>query len=701
MRVGLNLHWHKRVPVILQTESAECGLISLLMVMNHYGAQQDCRSIRSRHHLSSRGLNLASLNQIAVHEGFDTHAVSIELDELPALKLPCILHWDMTHFVVLVGRRRSQWVIHDPAIGRRTISQKQLSRHFTGIALQIQPGSDFTAVPTATPKIGIRPLFNRVSGLKGALLKLFCLSLVVELFSLLMPLGNQFIMDHVLPAQDHGLLTLICLAMLLMVITQTTISLLRAWLAMVTGMQIQLQWRRGLFAHLLRLPVLWFEKRKMGDIASRFGSLDTLRETFTTNVVQLILDLIMLVGASGMMLLYAPTLFAVVVAFTSLYTLIRLATYRYMRQITEEQIVHAARQHSHFMESLYCIGTIKSMNMQAQRANGWHQLSVNELNADIKNARFGLLYLTLETFLSAIDNIIVLWLGAQAVIGGTLSLGMLLAFVAYRSQFSSRASGIITALLEIKMTSLHRERISDVLLTTPEIAAPAPLVTARQADTGAALSCESLSFRYDGFSPPVLNNVSLQVPAGGSLAITGVSGCGKTTLLRILAGLIAPQQGKVRIDGCEVEQYGLARYRDRIACVLQDDRLLSGSIAENICGFSSEPDAARIAHCARAACIHEDIIALPMGYNTHLSELNGSLSGGQKQRVMIARALYRRPALLFLDESTSNLDEVNEARINQTIAALNITRVIVAHRQSTIDSADAVFHLDKWGDREE
>jgi colicin V processing peptidase. Cysteine peptidase. MEROPS family C39 len=203
-------------------------------------------------------------------------------------------------------------------------------------------------VPAATPKIGIRPLFNRVSGLKGALLKLFCLSLVVELFSLLMPLGNQFIMDHVLPAQDHGLLTLICLAMLLMVITQTTISLLRAWLAMVTGMQIQLQWRRGLFAHLLRLPVLWFEKRKMGDIASRFGSLDTLRETFTTNVVQLILDLIMLVGASGMMLLYAPILFAVVVAFTSLYTLIRLATYRYMRQITEEQIVHAARQHSHF-----------------------------------------------------------------------------------------------------------------------------------------------------------------------------------------------------------------------------------------------------------------------------------------------------------------------------------------------------------------
>jgi ATP-binding cassette, subfamily B, bacterial CvaB/MchF/RaxB len=690
----LNLFWQDRLPVILQTESAECGLTSLLMVMNHYGAGQDLASLRNRHSLSTCGLTLASLDLMARSEGFKTHAVSVELDEIPSLRLPCILHWDMCHFVVLASRRGGKYVIHDPAVGRRVMSIRQMSRHFTGVALQLCPGSDFKPVASNAPKIHLGLLFRGIRGLKTALLKLFCLSLLVELFSMLLPLGNQFIMDHVLPAQDIGLLTLICLAMLLMVITQTAISVLRAWLAMTTGMQIQLQWRQGMFGHLLNLPVLWFEKRKLGDIASRFSSLDSLRETFTTNIVQLILDVIMLVGTTGMMLLYAPYLFIVVVGFTLLYTLMRLCTYSYMRQIAEEQIICSARQHSYFMESLYCIGTIRSMNMHTQRTGGWHRLNINELNTDIKNAKFSILYSTAETFLNAVDNIIILWLGTQAVMNGGMSLGMFLAFSAYRSQFSMRAGNIISSVLQIRMTSLHRERISDVLMTPVEESGSAEPVYKVRNGRGAALNCESITFGYDDFREPVLKNVSLSVPPGGSLAITGVSGSGKTTLLRILAGLIPAEHGVVRIDGCDLSQFGLARYRDRIACVMQDDRLLAGTVAENISGFSTNPDIKLIEASARSACIHDDIITLPMGYATHLSELTGSLSGGQKQRVMIARALYRRPEILFMDESTSNLDEANEARINLSISELCITRIIVAHRQSTIDSTDAVFSLE-------
>lgn len=694
---GLNLFWRKSPPVILQSESAECGLASLLMVMNHYGAGQDLTAFRSRHSLSARGLTLATLNEVACREGFETQAVSVELHEMPSLRLPCILHWDMNHFVVLVGFRGRYCIIHDPAIGRRVIPLQQVSRHFTGVALQLWPGAQVASAAPVTPKLRISEMFRYIQGLKTALVKLFCLSLLVEMFSLIMPLGNQFIMDHVLPAQDIGLLTLICMAMFLMVITQTVISVLRAWLTMTTSMQIQLQWRRGMFRHLLNLPILWFEKRKLGDIASRFSSLDTLRETFTTNIVQMILDGIMLIGTSAMMLLYAPALFAIVVMFTLLYAFMRLSTYRYMRQITEEQIVCSARQHSHFMESLYSVSTIRSMNMHEQRARSWYQLNVNELNTNIKNAKFGIFYATTETFISAVDNIVVLWLGTQAVINGGLSLGMLLAFTSYRSLFSARAGSIITSALQIRMMSLHQERISDVLLSPAENFGSNEHNHAAKTEKRVTLSCEQIGFRYDDFSQPVFSNISLSIPAGSSVAITGTSGCGKTTLLKILAGLIPAQQGVIKLNGCELMSYGLAKYRDSIACVLQDDRLLAGTIAENISGFSTQPDEQLIHDCARTACINDDIESLPMGYGTHLSELSGSLSGGQKQRLMIARALYRRPSILFMDESTSSLDENNEARINMSIANLKITRVIVAHRKSTIDSADRIFNLDNVG----
>lgn len=524
---GLNLFWRKSTPVILQSESAECGLASLLMVINHYGAGQDLTAFRSRHSLSARGVNLATLNEVACREGFETQAVSVELHEMPLLRLPCILHWDMDHFVVLVGFRGRNCIIHDPAIGRRVIPLQQVSRHFTGVALQLWPGAQVAPAAPVTPKLRISEMFRYIQGLKTALVKLFCLSLLVEMFSLIMPLGNQFIMDHVLPAQDIGLLTLICMAMFLMVITQTVIAVLRAWLTMTTGMQIQLQWRRGMFRHLLNLPILWFEKRKLGDIASRFSSLDTLRETFTTNIVQMILDGIMLIGTSAMMLLYAPALFAIVVMFTLLYAFMRLSTYRYMRQITEEQIVCSARQHSHFMESLYSVSTIRSMNMHEQRARSWYQLNVNELNANIKNAKFGIFYATTETFINAVDNIVVLWLGTQAVINGGLSLGMLLAFTSYRSLFSARAGSIITSALQIRMMSLHQERISDVLLSPPENFGSNENNHAAKTEKRVTLSCEQIGFRYDDFSQPVFSNISLSIPAGSSVAITGTSGCGK------------------------------------------------------------------------------------------------------------------------------------------------------------------------------
>lgn len=687
----LNLSWQKTPPIIMQTESAECGLASLLMVFNYYGASLDLTQLRSRYAVSSHGVNLVSLDHIAHQHQFDTHPVSIEMSEITELRLPCILHWDLTHFVVLIKRTRNKFVIHDPAVGRIVLSQKQLSEHFTGVALQIWPGTHFKKIESSSQTINIRQLFSSVTGLKEALLKVFCLSLLVEFFSLLMPIGNQLIMDHVIPAQDVGLLTAICIAMLLMILTQTIISLLRSWLVLVTGMQIQLQWRYGAFRHLLGLPLIWFEKRKLGDIQSRFGSLDTIRQTFTTNIVQLILDGIMITGATVMMLIYSPLLFFLVLTFSLIYVAMRASTFKYYRQIAEEQIVKGARQHSYFMESLYGIATVKSMNMHNQRAGWWFNLNVTELNAGIKNAKFGFIYSAAYALISSVDNILILWVGTHYVIDGDLSLGMLLAFSSYRSEFSARSGSIINMLLEIKMIGLHRDRISDILLTETEDNSG----THDKINTSSpmTLACENITFSYDDFTPPILDKLSLSIAAGSSVAITGGSGCGKTTLLKILCGLITPTSGEVKLNGVELSKFGIANYREHIACVLQDDKLLSGTIEENICAFSGEADKDWIVACAQSANIHDEIMRMPMGYATFLSELGGSISGGQKQRLMIARALYRKPKIIFMDESTSHLDAENEKHINEAISSLNITRVIVAHRQSTIQSASRIVKM--------
>ncbi|WP_017345616.1 peptidase domain-containing ABC transporter [Pantoea sp. A4] len=689
---GLHFNWRKRTPVILQSEAAECGVTSLLMVMNYYGANLDLLKIKSQNNIPSRGMNLYDLNKLAEKYHFDTEPVSIDIDEIHELTLPCVLHWDLTHFVVLTKIQKRYFTLHDPALGEIKVNKKELSQHFTGVALQISPAKGFEKNVEPKNLISLKALFSGVQGLKSACFKIFFLSLTIEFFTLLLPMGNQLMMDHVLPAKDYGFLTLICIAMLLLTITQTFISVMREWMAIIFGTKLQLLWRKSMFRHLINLPVSFFERRKLGDVVSRFNSLDALRETFTTNIIQILLDIIILIGASVIMMLYSPVLYFLVVFFLLIYLSIRIVTYSYYRRISAEQIHKSALQSSHFMETLYCIASIKGMNMQSARLSCWHNLNVNELNVDLKSARFNIVYSTVSGLISALDSIIVLWVGIQLVIQNELSLGMLMAFNIYRSEFSLRSGNIIDSMVTIKMATLHQERVSDILLSEGEDLGTLQLLLPVSTDS-LSLSCNNLAFSYDDFSQPIFKNLSFDVPAGSSLAITGGSGVGKTTLLKIMAGLLQPSSGEVQVNGKSIRKHGLGNYRSQIACVLQDDRLLSGTVNENISSFVTNPDRERIVFCAKQSSIHEEIMALPMGYDTLLSELGGTISGGQKQRILIARALYKQPVILFMDESTSHLDAANERKINQAISALNITRVIVAHRQTTIDSADVVLHL--------
>lgn len=692
LKERLDITLMHRTPCIMQTEAAECGLACIAMIIGHYGSKIDLSSLRQSHEISSQGATLARLIQITKEEDLNTRPLSLDLDELQELKLPCILHWDFNHFVVLISVNSTRAVLHDPAFGRRTVSIKELSEHFTGVALEVWPKAEFTK-REQTSRIQLYKLLSSVQGIWSFLGKILLLSVAIESIGLLIPVGTQMVMDHVLVAEDRDLLTVICLSLLTLTVLKTVIGMFRTWSTLVAGVLVNVQWRFGLFNHMIHLPLAYFEKRQVGDIQSRFGSLDALQKAFTENVVQLVMDTIMVLSLLVMMIFYGKWLIAVVLGFTLIYAGLRIVTYNFYRQATEERILKEAKANSHFMESLYGMGTLKTLGIAEHRTQSWLNQSIDAINAGIRISRFDFAFSGANGLIATLDQIVILWLGATAVLDHSMTLGMFVAFNAYRGQFSDRIGNVINTTLQLRMLRLHSERISDISNQEPEHYEKENTLLQRAPSVD--LRLDHMSFQYDNASPMIFDAFSLDIKSGESVAIIGPSGQGKTTLMKIMSGLMQPTRGEVLINGQSLSHIGINNYRSITASVLQDDKLFAGSIHENIAAFNGEISREQVIACAMHAHIHDEIMAMPMGYETLVGELGGSLSGGQKQRIMIARALCKVPRIIFFDEATSHLDTINESAINDSIRQLKITRVIIAHRQSTIDSADRIVDLSK------
>lgn len=688
----INFSIRSKVPVIIQSEATECGNSCLAMICGYYGKDIDLFNFRHRYGSSSQGVTLKVLGNVAREVGMKSRALSLELDEIKELRLPCVLHWSLNHFVVLVAVKGNRYVINDPAMGRRVVHKKEMSENFTGIALEVWPDGNFKKEKVRS-RIGLLDLMQSIVGLKSALTKIFMLSIVIETVNLLLPMGTQLVTDHVIPPRDHNLLLVICVGLIFFTVFKTFVSMIRAWISLKLNTYTDIQWKTSFFDHLLSLPLSFFEKRKLGDIQSRFSSLDTIRSTFTTSIVTGVIDSIMALGLLVMLCLYGGKLALVVFGFTLCYILIRFGTYKFYRAINEELIVKRARSGSHFMESLYGIATIKSLNLKQRRSQHWLNTNIDTSNASLRQTRFDMIFGGLNTFINSLDQVVILWLGAMMVIDNNMTLGMFMAFNAYRGQFAERASSLIDLTIQLRMLSLHNERISEIAYSEPETELPARKVFAE--NVGLSLEVRNVSYQYDALSKPIFTNVTITVAPGESVALVGTSGIGKTTLLKVMSGLLQPDSGEIFIGGFDVKKIGINNFRASTACVLQEDRLFSGSIADNISGFDDEQNLEWVVACAMRCNIHHEIMHMPMGYETIIGELGGGISGGQKQRLLIARALYQKPNVLFMDEATSHLDVNNEKIINEAIVALNITRIIVAHRLSTIESADRVIDLSR------
>ena len=680
----------KRVRLVRQTEVAECGLACLAMVAGSHGLDVDLGSLRRRFQPSMRGASLKTLISMADAIGFSSRAVKLPLEEVKNLHTPAVLHWDMNHYVVLERVRTGKALIHNPDGRSRWYRLDQLSDHFTGVALELRPADDFEP-GKQRDRLKLSQLWQRVTGLKRALVQTLVLSLVMQAFVLASPYYMQVAIDSALPALDRNLLAVLALGFALFTLINAGALLLRSFVLLSAGSSLSYGIASNIARRLFRLPAAWFEKRHVGDILSRFQSITPIQQALTQGAVAALIDGALAALILAVMLFYSVKLALVAIVAFALYAAVRAISFSFQRDAQEEEIVAIAREQSTMVESVRGIVTLRLFNRETARHALWQSRLADSVNASIGLSRITIWQTVGNTLIFGLENIVTIWLAVGFVINGGFSVGMVFAFIAYKTQFTTRAASLIDQAIALRMLGLHLERLSDIARSDQDpsfdgIARP-------RADLKGRIELRDVSFRYSPTDPLILDGVNLVVEPGDYIAITGPSGGGKSTLVKILLGLLEPESGEVLVDGAPLRQFGYANYREQVGAVLQDDHLFAGTIADNIALFEDAPEMARIVEAAQAAAVHDDIARMPMGYETLVGDMGSSLSGGQKQRVLLARALYRSIHLLVMDEGTAHLDAPTEKVINARVSAMGISRIVIAHRSETILAAEKLFVL--------
>jgi len=689
----LNFSGTRRLPMIRQAEEAECGLACLAMIASYFGYRTNLNSLRLHHSVSLKGSTLQGLIATARRMKMNSRPLRLELKSLKKLQLPCVLHWNMSHFVVLKSVKGDQITVYDPAIGKRQYTRAQVSKKFTGIALELSPGSNFESRKEQR-KMRLTDVVGKIAGLQGILIQTLLLSFIIQLFVLAAPFYMQLVVDEVLTKSDTDLLLVLALGFGMLMLINEAAALLRSYVILHISSSLSYQVVSNLFGHLIRLPLHWYEKRHVGDILSRFSSTGPIQELFARGLVAALIDGLMAISTLILIFVYSQVLGFVVLVVSALYLALRLILYKPLRARNEEKIAAAAQEQSMFIESVRGIQSIKVFGHEAERQSRWQNKYADVMNSSIKVGKLNIGLNAANGLLFGIENTVVVYLGAMLVLEGSLTIGMLFAFMAYKRQFVSKISMLVERLIEFRLLGLHLERIADIGLAVPEKGTDGSgtievIGICNRKDSG--IDIDNVSFRYGEGESLILNEVSLKIEPGEMISLVGTSGGGKTTLLKLLLGLFEPQTGGIRYGGLPLGRYGLAEYRRKIGTVMQDDALLAGSIADNISFFESQPDFDKVRRCAEDAVIHADIMAMPMGYNSLVGEMGSVLSSGQRQRVLLARALYRDPEILVLDEGTANLDSVTEANVVKMLERLEITRICVAHREAMIMASTRVI----------
>lgn len=681
----------RRTPLVLQSEAAECGLAAVCMIAGHHGRPLDLLEARQKFSASLKGATVGDLVTMGQSLGLAARPLRLEPREMKALQAPAVLHWRMNHFVVLTAVRRRGIVIHDPALGHCEVPWKEVDDAFTGVAVEFTPTVEFRSSP-ASPRITLGQIWRAMPGTGRFATQFFLLSIAAQCIALLTPYLFQLVIDDALVSHDTGMLLAVVLGLAFLAGFEAVITAVRGWGVAVTSAHLSrhLQW--SLMRHLLSLALPFFEKRHAGDILSRLGSLDAVQTVITTRVTGLVVDTTVVLFTGIVLCIYDLSLGLLAVGMLVLLALLRLALYPKQRRLDDLLLHQQAREHTHTLETLRAITGIRAVNGESRRLAGASELITRRIAAGLDVARFQVATGLLESVLQGALHTAIIGFAASRVMHSpeTFSLGMLFAFMAWKNQFSERATSLVGHFIACRLLDLHLCRIADITLE-PAVVTPSRTGTCDR--LSGPIRVEKLGFRHGPREPWILRDLDFEIPERAMTAIIGASGTGKTTLARLLLGLYEPEEGQIRVGKVPLCRDNAPLWRRTCGVVLQDDQLLSGTIADNIAFHSGDMDLERVEQAANFAGLHEDVRQMPMGYLTLVGDLGSTLSSGQKQRLLIARALYRQPEVLLFDEGSAHLDPVSEEQLAEQLANIPCTRIVIAHRPSWVQRADLILEL--------
>lgn len=681
--------WRWLSAEFIQQRAGESGLICLALALEHFDVPVSMAALRSRHPPSPRGLSARQLSEIARANGLEARIVDLAPSDLDALSPNTILPSTLGEYVLFGAVRGDKVRLYEPSSGWKWVRKETISQSWSGEAIELRPRVGFE--PSAErPKLHPLKLMNWTPEVRRTIVQALVLSGFLQLYVLASPLYMRIVLDDVIQKGDASLLLTCALGFALLGLFNVIASLLRSLSMQTLGVLTGWDMQRRTFAHAIRLPLEWFQSRQMADVLSKISSIEQIR-TVMSNSFTVLIDGVLSVVTFTLLLIFAPALAGIAAIGLGLYLALRFVAVPIMLRLNSRNVLSSVAESGKRMETVRFIQTIKVLGLEAEQEAVWSGKLARSMELGQETSLAQTLFGSLQSITSTLVGICIVYIGARAVLANEMTVGLLTAALAYQSQFSQRSTSLFETLLNWRMLDVQLNRLADIVLeeTEKEVGQAKGLTRPARGE----VELRDVSFAYSETSNPVLKDINLKIPAGANIAITGASGGGKTTLLKLISGLYRPTSGHILIDGRTIESWGAPAVRTAMGFVLQDDQLLSGTIGENIAGFRDDADMDAIWRCVETVGLADEVRSMDFGLDTFVGDLGAPMSGGQKQRLILARALYRRPPILLLDEATSHLDLAKEKAIVAALAELQVTRIVVAHRPQTIAAADAVYRI--------
>jgi ABC-type bacteriocin/lantibiotic exporter with double-glycine peptidase domain len=686
------------IPFVAQNTAMDCGAACLTMVLGYFGKPLPLAEVRQVTGGGRDGANAEALLAAARWFGLRGRGVRVDsIEALAALEPGAILHWRFSHFVVLDRTRGDELEIVDPAGGRRIVSQQEARRSFTGVALLLEPAEGFERAgfePSAAgaPRRGLQRYLQPLLARSGTLARVLVTSLLVQVFALAVPLLIGLLVDRVVPHRDNDFLVVLAVGFAALVGFNLLAVLIRSHLLLELRTRLDAQVTLDFVHHLVSLPYAFFQERSAGDLMLRMNSNATVREILTSGALSTVLDGLLVSLYLVLLFVASPRMGLLVFGLALLRIILLFVTRRRQRELMTRSLEAQSSSQTYQVQMLAGIETLKASASEERAVEHWSNLFIDTLNVSLARGRLQAVIDALLAALAMASPLAILLFGARQVFAGELSLGEMLTLNALAAGFLVPLTQLVTTAFQFQYLDSYLERIDDVM-RTPREQEPG---TGRAAGRlRGAIRLEAVSFGYGPAAPLVVRDVSVEIPRGSLVAVVGRSGAGKSTMANLLAGLYRPSEGRILFDGVDLAELDLRSVRSQLGVVPQHPYLFGVSIRANIALADPALPLTRVVDAARLAHIHEDIQSMPLAYDTLLADGGASLSGGQRQRLALARALVTRPAILLLDEATSALDAITENAIQRELAQLRCTRIVVAHRLSTIRNADLILVMDE------